>query len=167
MSSESVLKRVFKYLDQNLEEIIMVFLLTVIALVILLNVIMRYVFKHPLPWPEELARYCYVYSGMFSAGYCLRRNVNFRVDLIYKAFPRPVQIVIEYVGKLIVLFLYTFMAYSSISLVQQTTSMSTAMQIPMKYIYLSIPIGMTLGVIRAVQDLVVYSKNVFSGKEAH
>lgn len=159
------MKKVFEYLEKNLEEMLMVFFLIIIALVILLNVVMRYVFKHPLPWPEELARYCYVYSGMLSAGYCLRRNVNFRVDLLYKVFPKPIQIVIEYVGKIIVLFLYAFMAYSSIDLVTQTTSISTAMQIPMKYVYLSIPIGMTLGVLRAIQDLVVYTKNVFR-KEA-
>ena len=155
------MKKVFEYLEKNLEEILMVILLAIIACVILLNVIMRYVFKQALPWPEELARYCYVYSGMLSAGYCLRRNVNFRVDLLYKVFPKPVQIVIEYIGKLLTLFLYAFMAYASFDLIAKTTSVSTAMQISMKYVYLSIPIGMTLGVIRAIQDLVIYTKNTF------
>ncbi|MBO6164575.1 MAG: TRAP transporter small permease [Lachnospiraceae bacterium] len=160
------MKKLFRYLDQNLEEILMVAFLTVIACVILLNVVMRYVMRRPLPWPEELARYCYVYSGMLSAGYCLRRGVNFRVDLLYKVFPKPLQVVIEYAGKLIVLFLYAYMGYSSIDLIRQTTSVSTAMQIPMNYIYLAIPIGMTLGVIRGIQDLVLYTKKTFKKEEA-
>ena len=87
------------------------------------------------------------------------------MDLIYKMFPKPVQIVIEYIGKILTLFLYAFMAYSSIDLIAKTTSASTAMQIPMKYVYLSIPIGMTLGVIRAIQDLVTYTQNTFRKEE--
>ena len=159
------MKKAFDYLNKNLEEVMMVILLAIIACVILLNVIMRYVFKQALPWPEELARYCYVYSGMFSAGYCLRRNVSFRVDILYKVFPKPVQIAIEYTGKIIVLFLYAFMAYASLDLIAKTTSASTAMQLPMKYVYLSIPIGMTLGIIRAVQDLVSYTRHTFQKEE--
>ena len=159
------MKKVFDYLNKNLEELMMVILLAVIACVILLNVVMRYVFKQALSWPEELARYCYVYSGMFSAGYCLRRNVSFRVDLLYKVFPKPMQIAIEYTGKIIVLFLYAFMAYASLDLIAKTTSASTAMQLPMKYVYLSIPIGMTLGVIRAIQDLITYTRNTFQKEE--
>ena len=158
------MKRLIKFLDEDLEEALMVICLVIITLVIMLNVIMRRQVM-TLPWPEELARYCYVYSGMLSAGYCLRRNVNFRVDLLYQVFPRPVKILIEYAGKILVLFLYAFMTYASFNLIATTTSMSTAMQIPMKYIYMSIPIGMTLGVIRAIQDLIRYTMALRKGEK--
>lgn len=158
------MKRLIKFLDEDLEEALMVICLVIITLVIMLNVIMRRL-GMTLPWPEELARYCYVYSGMLSAGYCLRRNVNFRVDLLYQVFPRPVKILIEYAGKILVLFLYAFMTYASFNLIATTTSMSTAMQIPMKYIYMSIPIGMTLGVIRAIQDLIRYTMALRKGEK--
>lgn len=143
----------------------MVFFLVIITLVIMLNVIMRRL-GMTLPWPEEIARYCYVYSGMISAGYCLRKNVNFRVDLLYQMFPRPMKILIEYVGKILVLFLYSFMAYASFNLIATTTSVSTALQLPMKYVYMSIPIGMILGVIRAIQDLIRYTMNLKEKEEA-
>lgn len=153
------MKKLIQFLDEDLEEALMVVCLVIITLVIMLNVVMRRL-GMTLPWPEELARYCYVYSGMFSAGYCLRRNVNFRVDLLYQVFPRPVKILIEYAGKILVLFLYAFMACASFNLLASTTSVSTAMQIPMKYIYLSIPIGMTLGVIRGIQDIIRYTRKL-------
>lgn len=143
----------------------MVFFLVIITLVIMLNVIMRRL-GMTLPWPEEIARYCYVYSGMISAGYCLRKNVNFRVDLLYQMFSRPMKILIEYVGKILVLFLYSFMAYASFNLIATTTSVSTALQLPMKYVYMSIPIGMILGVIRAIQDLIRYTMNLKEKEEA-
>ena len=159
------MKKVLHYLDENLEELLMVILLVIIACSILLNVIMRYVFKSALSWPEELSRYCYVYSGMLSAGYCLKRGVSFRVDILYKMFPKTIQIIIEYISKIVVLFLYAFMAYSSINLIATTTSVSTALRIPMQYIYLSIPIGMGLGVIRGIQDLVAYTRNLMKKGE--
>lgn len=158
------MRKIIKFLDEGLEEALMVICLVIITLVIMLNVIMRRT-GMTLPWPEELARYCYVYSGMLSAGYCLRRNVNFRVDLLYQMFPRPVKILIEYAGKILVLFLYAFMTYASFDLIATTTSVSTAMQIPMKYIYMSIPIGMTLGVIRAIQDLIRYTLALRKGEK--
>lgn len=159
------MKKFLKFLDEGFEETLMVICLVIITLVIMLNVIMRRL-GMTLGWPEELARYCYVYSGMFSAGYCLRRNVNFRVDLLYQVFPRPVKILIEYTGKILVLFLYAFMTYASFNLIATTTSVSTAMQISMKYVYMSIPIGMALGVLRAIQDLVRYTKNLGKKEES-
>lgn len=159
------MKKILKFLDERLEETLMVFFLVIITLVIMLNVIMRRL-GMTLPWPEEIARYCYVYSGMISAGYCLRKNVNFRVDLLYQMFSRPMKILIEYVGKILVLFLYSFMAYASFNLIATTTSVSTALQLPMKYVYMSIPIGMILGVIRAIQDLIRYTMNLKEKEEA-
>lgn len=159
------MKKFLKFLDEGFEETLMVICLVIITLVIMLNVIMRRL-GMTLGWPEELARYCYVYSGMFSAGYCLRRGVNFRVDLLYQVFPRPVKILIEYIGKILVLFLYAFMTYASFNLIASTTSVSTAMQISMKYVYMSIPIGMALGVLRAIQDLIRYTKNLGKKEES-
>lgn len=160
------MKKVFHYLDKNLEELLLIILLAVIACLILLNIVMRYIFKSALSWPEELCRYCYVYSGMLTAGYCIKKNAGFRVDILYNFFPRPLRIVIEYISRILVTLLWGFMAYSSIGLIAATSTVSSALKIPMQFVYLSIPIGMTLGVIRGIQDLVFYTKRTFKKEES-
>ncbi|MCD8077414.1 MAG: TRAP transporter small permease subunit [Lachnospiraceae bacterium] len=80
--------KVIKYLDEHLEELLMVFFLGVISILIMLQVIMRYFFHHALPWPEEACRYLFVYSSMLSVSYCMAKDKNFVVEFIYDMFPK-------------------------------------------------------------------------------
>ena len=158
------MKKVWTYLEENLEELLMVILLIVMSLVMIVQVVLR-MMNHGLTWAEELCRYCFVYSGMLSAGYCIRKGVGIRVDALFNFFPKPVKIIIDYLGKLLTTAVYAYLAYSSIGLIRTTTSISTAMQLPIKYVYAAVPLGLGLGAIRGVQDLVKYSRQVFGRKE--
>ncbi len=159
------MKKVFSYLEENLEEILMVILLAAFSLVMIAQVVARKVFQSGFVWAEEFCRYCFVYTGMLSAGYCIRKKVAIRVDALYGFFPKALQIVIDYAGKLLITAVYAYLAYSSIGLISTTTSISTAMQLPMKYVYASLPLGFGLGAIRGVQDLVNYTRQTFRKKE--
>lgn len=157
------MKKVFTYLEENLEEILMVILLAAISLVIFAQVIAR-LFEKGFPWAEEFCRYCFVYTGMFSAGYCIRRGIGIRVDALYGFFPKWMKLVIDYAGKILLTAIYAYLAWGSIGLISITTNLSAAIQLPMKYVYMAIPIGFGLGTIRGVQDLVRFTKKTF-GKE--
>ena len=158
------MKKVWTYLEENLEEILMVILLAILSLVMIVQVIARR-FDMGLTWAEEICRYCFVYSGMLSAGYCIRKGVGFRVDVFYNFFPRFLKIIIEYAGKILLTVIYAYLAWGSISLIATTTSISPAMQLPIKYVYMSLPLGFGWGAIRGVQDLVKYTIATFGKKE--
>ncbi|MBR4578083.1 MAG: TRAP transporter small permease [Oscillospiraceae bacterium] len=159
------MKKVLAFLDENLEEYIMAFLLGVISIVMMSQVIARYVFHHGFTWAEEVCRYCFVYSGLLSAGYCARKGISLRVDAIFNFFPKPVQIIIDLLSKLLIIFLYGFFFVKSFGLIATTNNFSTAMQLPMKYVYAAIPLGMGLGVIRCVQDLIKFCAANFGKKK--
>ena len=152
------MKKVLTFLDENLEETLMVILLAALSLVMMSQVIARYEFQQGFVWAEEFCRYCFVYTGMLSAGYCVRKGKGLRVDALYGFFPAPLKLLIDYAGKVLMLFLYAYMFYHSFNLIATTTSVSTAIQLPMKYVYASIPRGMGLGAVRCVQDLVKFTK---------
>ena len=61
--------------------------------------------------------------------------------------------------------IYAYLAWGSISLIATTTSLSPAMQLPMKYVYMSLPLGFGLGTIRGIQNLVKYTRATFGKKE--
>lgn len=159
------MKKVLSYLEENLEEILMVILLGALSIVMMSQVVARYVFHNGFTWAEEFCRYCFVYTGMLSAGYCLRKKVSIRVDVLYNFFPRVLQIVIDYASRILLTAIYAYLAYSSISLIANTTSISAAIQLPMQYVYAAIPLGLGLGAIRGVQDLCVYTKSLTRKKE--
>ena len=106
-----------------------------------------------------------MYSGLLSAGYCVRKGVGIRVDALYGFFPKGLKLAIDYAGKILLTAIYAYLAWGSIGLISITTNLSTAIQLPMKYVYMSIPLGFGLGTIRGVQDLVLFTRKTFGGKE--
>ena len=156
--------KIVKWLDENLEEFLMLILLAVISVVIMMQVFMRYFMHSALSWPEELCRFCFVYTGALSAGYCLRKGVGIRVDLLLHVMPKPLKILMDYAGKILTIVVYALIFYHSIILIGKTTTLSTAMQVPMKWIYAAFPLGMGLGIIRGIQDLITYTKGLKTEK---
>ena len=159
------MKKIWNYLEENLEEVLMVLLLAAFSLVMFAQVIARNIFNHGFTWAEEVCRYLFVYSGLLSAGYCIRKGLGIRVDAVYNLFPKPVKLFIDLFSKVLTIVVYAYIAYKSIGLIKSTTTISSAMQLPMKYVYAAIPLGMGLGTIRGVQDLVKFCGKTFGKGE--
>ena len=141
----------------------MLVLLAILSLTMMAQVIARYIFGSPFSWAEELCRYCFVYTGALSAGYCIRRGALIRVDLIINLLPKPLKISLDYMGKILVTVMYGYLAYKSLGLISITTTVSSAMQIPMKAVYAALPIGLTIGTLRGIQDLYRFSMSLSKG----
>jgi len=59
------MKKVLKWMDDNLEMSISIVLMSGMTVLIFIQVIMRYIFKNSLSWSEELARYLLIICLMF------------------------------------------------------------------------------------------------------
>lgn len=156
------MNKMLKWLDENLEESLMLILLGLLSVTMMGQIILRYFFSSPMPWVEEFCRYCFVYSGAISAGYCVRKRLGIRVDVLTGFLPKPLQIVMEYFSKILVTATYLFLAYHSYRLLATTTTVSPAMQLPVKYVYAALPIGFFIGVVRSVQMIIVYTQSLRS-----
>lgn len=53
--------KTLKFLDKHLEEFIMVLLLSSIVVIMLFQIIRRYIFNDSLSWSEEFCRYCFIW----------------------------------------------------------------------------------------------------------
>ena len=80
------MKRVLQALDEHFEEWMLTLLLGAMAVIMLLQVIMRYVFNMALTWPEEACRYLYIWCCFLGISYCISRRTELRVDLAEKLF---------------------------------------------------------------------------------
>jgi len=152
------MKRAIIWLDRNLEEFLLKLLLCGIAVIILLQVVMRYVFSHALPWPEELSRYLMVYSTMLSLGYCIRRSSMLRIEFLAQALPKRIGKALELLVALLGLLVFAYLFRYSISLVEtavQRVQLSPALRIPTYLVYCSTVLGFGLAVIRSVQMIVL------------
>ncbi len=66
--------KVLKWLDEHLEEALLVVFLVVMCLLTGFQVFMRKVLNSSLTWSEELNRFCYIWSGFLSIGYCIKKG---------------------------------------------------------------------------------------------
>ena len=155
------MKRVLKWLDENLEETLLMILLVAITVVMMAQVIMRYCFRSSMPWPEEFCRFCFVYSGFLSMGYCVKKGKMLKVDILVGFFPAVVQKILDLAGRIVTFLFFgylSFYAYLATMNSMRGGMRSTAMEIPMWIIYASVLIGAVLGCIRQGQDLYLFLK---------
>ena len=148
-----------KWLDLHFEETIMVILLALLSCAMMLQIIARYVSGHSLPWPEEFCRYCFIWSVMLATSFCIRTNRMLKVDMVTTMLPEKVQKVLDLLAKLLCLAFCVIMFMPSVRAVAATKiganwQLSPAMRIPMRFIYLSAPVGFGLGILRSIQILV-------------
>ncbi len=128
----------------------------VMALVVLFQVIMRYFFRDPLVWGDEMAKYSLAFMTFIGASVALRRGELACMDLVVDKLPKSVQKPLAVLVTLLNICLISFLLYCSINLMGQRsvlTQVSPAMGVPMQYIYSCLPIGMSLMIIQSMLGL--------------
>jgi TRAP-type C4-dicarboxylate transport system permease small subunit len=153
--------KILRWLDDKLEETILVFFLVVISVVMMLQVFMR-AFGNSLSWPEELCRYVYVWTVFFSLGYTVRKGNMLRVGVVMDLVPQTARKVIAILVNLGCLLVFTAFFVNSLNVVGAIVNSgqkSTAMGMPMHLVYRCTVIGFFLGGLRTVQAIFLQIRN--------
>lgn len=152
-------KGVIKQIDDHMEEYLMAIFLIIMTVVMLIQVIMRYVFNAAFSWPEEFCRYCFIYITFLTVGYSIQRQSMLRLNIIVKAIPKKIGDVMEFLIWTSCLVFFSYMLINSVelvSIIKGTERTTPTMGIPYYIIYTSTIIGFGLGIIRNVQFLIKF-----------
>lgn len=136
----------------------------VMVCVTLAQVIFRYVIAAPLPWSEELARYCFVWIVFLGGAIGLSRGIHLGVDLLVNALPRPMQRLVDASTHLLIAAFAATVIYASLPVLNMNMfQRSPALGVQMTYIYIAIPVSMGLIFLicaeRVIRDLFGRSEN--------
>ncbi|MGF1734468.1 TRAP transporter small permease [Photobacterium satsumensis] len=118
-------------------------LLVVITLILLVQVLSRYLFGIPLVWTEELARYLFVWVAFLGIGYGVSERSHIQINFFTKNLsPKKllgIRLFIEFLtlGAVIYLAPYCWELFDD-----QRYVMSSVLQIPMSWIVLALPVGL-------------------------
>ena len=63
------------------------FLITILALMVGVEVVARYVFNHPTEWSQELSAMVFGTFSVLGGAYTLRTNGHVNMDIIYQILP--------------------------------------------------------------------------------
>ena len=82
------MKKIIHWLDENLEEFILILLLIGMTIIMGIQVLCRYALGMSLSWSEELTRYLFIWSGFISVSYCSKKCLSIKIEQFVAIFPR-------------------------------------------------------------------------------
>jgi len=136
---------------QNLMKWVLFLVTGTMTLVVLLGVFFRYVLKAPLPWSEELARYLMVWGASLGAFVAFREGSHVGVTMLMDRLHGQTAIVLTKAAQFIVVLFMTIVMIEGFVLVWKIKGQtSAAMEIPMGWAYIAIPLGCLLILMEAL-----------------
>lgn len=159
-----------KWLDNRLEETIMMVMLAVLSIVMGVSVVARYVLNDSLSWAEEICKYLFIWSAFLSASLCLKRRSSIKIDMLVLALPKSLQRTMIIVGDLVMIVFFSYMlsgAWSVTKTMFVRGQTSPALLLPMYLVYGSTVVGFSLALIRLVQRIYFMIKTPCACYELH
>ena len=98
---------------QNIEVVVSAAFLSVTVLVVILNVILRYIFHSGLFWVEEVATTCFIWSIFIGAAAAYKYKMHIGIDLITKLFPERAREVVSLVINFLMVIINGYITYLS------------------------------------------------------
>lgn len=149
----------------KLMEMIIVFMLLAMVVVTGAQVVCR-IANHALSWSEELTRYLLIWSSMLGAGCVYKHGGHISIDVLQNAMPKKVRKVMKIVVQVLCMILFAMIVVYGIQYFQkQGTQVSAAMKIPMRYVYLAIPIGCGTMFVHALDNFLTLVTGKGEGSE--
>lgn len=140
---------------QNLVEGIGALLLAAVVVIVLIQVVGRYVLQISLSWPEELARYTLVWVMFFGAAVAAASHRHIVVDTITELVPPRVRLILQGVATVAGLLAIGLLVSASQPLFGPASrSTSPATGLASFWIYLALPVGGALLGLFTLADLV-------------
>lgn len=159
------MKRSIQKVDKCLsmiENAVIILGLSAMFLILLAQVIMRYVFSRPLTWSEEAARFIFVYVSFIGISYAYHQKGHIRMEVVVNLFPQAVRRGLEVLINLGTIALFCYMIPFSFRFIGiQAGVKATATHIPMSIVYTALPLGMALSCVR----LLISSLRIVWGEE--
>ena len=133
---------------------------------VLIQVISRTFLPKTPSWTEELARYLFIYMVAFGASVAVHKKEFVAVDLIIDFLPKIIRKLIELVINIVLLLFVAFVLLKSVLgfAILEYRMVSTAMQVPMQYIYFSMIILFGLLILSFVMEILYQVKEILSNK---
>lgn len=145
-----------KYLDEHLEESLVVLMMAVMSVIIGLQIFMRYVMGASLSWSEELSRYLFIWATYLGVAYGVRKDAHIRVSMVTDLLSRRNAAYARVLTHVIFGAFAVFVMYQGWIMVEKTFRFgqkSASLGIPMGFVYLAPLTGFAFTILRLVQAI--------------
>lgn len=142
--------------DKALELFLVIFM-SALVINVVWQVASRYLFASPSTFTDELAGFLLIWVGMLGAAYVKGKNEHLAIDLLHeKLSPSNKAKLLIFINVLVIAFAISIMVIGGIWLVYTRFvlgQISAAMQLPLGWVYVVVPISGLLMSYYAVDDI--------------
>ncbi|NHB68615.1 TRAP transporter small permease [Perlabentimonas gracilis] len=134
----------------------------VLVINVLWQVTSRFVIGHPSSFTDELAGYLLIWVGLLGAAYATGQKQHLAIDLISKRLTEHRKRILDTtINSLIITFAVFILIIGGSNLVYITfhlNQISSALQLPVGYVYLVIPVSGAFIIYYAITDIIIIWK---------
>ena len=154
-------KERFRHILKNLDAYFAGFMFAVTLLLVVINVFTRYLLNYIIPWGEEVATSCFVYTTFVGGAWCLRTRQLVGVDILVDKFPKKTVRIITVITDAIIVFLNVYITYLAIRFTYSSRIKTMPiLKISSVYLNFALILGFGLMSVYSVSNLIKSIKNV-------
>lgn len=137
--------RVLRQFDRLIDTAAALLLIAMVA-VSVVQVFLRYVLNSPLPWPEEMARWAFLWLVMLGCVTVTRTGAHIRMSMFVHMLPKGTRPYTDLMGIALSAAALALIGWLGLNLMDQTTATSISGQISYRWLYLALPVGALLSI---------------------
>lgn len=162
--------RSFFRIYDNLEEVVMIALLTGMVVIMIVQIFFRYALGLSLSWSEEITRYLFVWSAFMSVSFCTKHAISIRIDQLIRMFSRRGRAMVKIFNLTVECAFFVYMipfAYRYLLSTVESGQVSPACGIPMYWVQAAPLVCFSLCVVRIVERWFLQWSNFLHDTEYH
>lgn len=150
------MERIYSKINQFFDWAIAL-LMGFIVILMFIEVILRYLFKSPIVWSQEIATYAFIWIIFLGAGVAFYRNAHIRVDYISQKINKEILKKLEMVLNLLlsVFFLFLLIYGMKFALMNFHSDSYTLPFIKLGWIFLAVPTGAILMLTNVIRNFLI------------
>ena len=146
-----------RWLDEHLEEYMVVILTSIMTILLFLQVLFRFVLNLPLAWVEEISLYSMVWLCYFGCSLAIKKREHLKMEIVTN-FLRPKAKKVFDLISLVLFFAFAVFVLYHVTLltadILQRGQVTAVLEIPKWIPYAGVPVAFLLMLIRMIQDFV-------------
>jgi TRAP-type C4-dicarboxylate transport system permease small subunit len=136
------------------ENVVIGLLLSAIVLVILAQVVFRYVLSQPLSWSTEVATGLMLYVAFIGFAIGVRDNAHVALNLFERRLTDRGRRVVRIVELVFLGGVLLALGIGTVQYISEQSDVTTPVGLPLWTILLAIPIGSALGIVHAIAEII-------------
>ena len=164
------MKRVLAALDRDAERWAMLVFYTFCCLVIVQEVVRRFVLNFSSAWGEEAARYAFIYLGWIGAAYAVKERAHIRFDIVIgRVGPRAKAACYLFAEVATIVFACIALYWSlhSIRTLLQFGAETPVLRVQKAWFEAAVPIAFALVIFRSVQGILRDWRDLKAGRPVY